>query len=59
MLSPAQLVSFEEDGFVRLPGAFSGESAGAMVERVWEALGRRGIDRDAPECWRSRETVEI
>lgn len=53
MLSPAQLAAFEESGFVRLPGVFSGESAGAMVERVWEALGRRRVERDAPETWPS------
>ncbi|MBW2244079.1 MAG: phytanoyl-CoA dioxygenase family protein [Deltaproteobacteria bacterium] len=51
MLTSAQLETFEERGIVRLQGAFSGDSARAMVERVWEALGRRGVERDAPETW--------
>ena len=50
-LTPEQLATFERDGVVRLPGAFTADEAGAMRDVVWTELESRGIRRDDPTTW--------
>jgi Phytanoyl-CoA dioxygenase (PhyH) len=45
--------AFLEDGYVRVPHAFTAEEAAAMRDAVWCELARRyGIDRDDRSTWR-------
>jgi len=54
MLTPEQRRSFEQDGLVRLLGAFSTEEARLMEQRVWSALRRRyGADPEDATSWPS------
>ncbi|RYE84477.1 MAG: phytanoyl-CoA dioxygenase [Hyphomicrobiales bacterium] len=47
-LTQAQIASFVADGFVRIDHAFSGETAAACREILWQAAG---VDPDRPETW--------
>ena len=52
MLTNQQRADFQEQGFFRIPGAFSRAAAARMEARVWEALSDLyGVARDAPETW--------
>lgn len=52
MPTPSQRALFEQQGFVRLAGAFSRADAAAMEARVWAWLERRhGIRREDPATW--------
>ncbi|HZQ84348.1 MAG TPA: phytanoyl-CoA dioxygenase family protein [Acidimicrobiales bacterium] len=42
---------FRDRGWVRVPGAFSGDDAAAMRDVVWRALEKRGVRRDDPSTW--------
>ena len=50
-LTTEQLATFERDGVVRLPGAFTAEEAAAMRDVVWTELETRGIRRDDTSTW--------
>jgi hypothetical protein len=45
------------DGYVAVRGAFDADTAEACRNMIWEALGERGVHRDAPATW--RPSVEI
>ncbi len=52
MLTEEQRKAFDEQGFIRLPGAFSEEAAAAMEHRFWSVLDRRfGAKPDDPDSW--------
>ncbi len=54
MLTEKQKQQFEENGFLRIPGAFSVEDALPMRDAVFSELERQcGIDRDDPSTWNS------
>jgi hypothetical protein len=51
---------FEQDGVVRLPGAFTADEADAMVGAVWRYLETRtDVRRDDPASWPSRPGVSL
>src|SRR5687767_11317820 len=51
VLTDHEKAAFADNGYVRVPGAFSVETARLLRDRVWEALGPSGIDRHRPETW--------
>jgi len=52
MLSTSQREEFEQQGFVRLPGAFARAAAEAMEARVWRWLEKKyGTHRNDPTTW--------
>jgi Phytanoyl-CoA dioxygenase (PhyH) len=51
---------FEQDGVVRLPGAFPADEAAAMVGAVWRYLeSRTDVRRDDRATWPSRPAVSL
>jgi hypothetical protein len=52
--------SFERDGVVRLPGAFTADQAAAMVDAVWHFFERRSdVRRDDTASWTPHPGVSI
>lgn len=52
MLSDGQVRELRDTGLLRLAGAIPAADAAAMVDRIWEHLGRRhGIVRERRETW--------
>jgi Phytanoyl-CoA dioxygenase (PhyH) len=52
MLTAEQRTAFDEQGLVRIPGAFSRAEAAEMEAQVWTALGRKyGACRTDPSTW--------
>lgn len=52
MLTPAERSSFEEEGFVRIPGIFPRAAAAEMEELVWQRLHQNfGTCREDPSTW--------
>ena len=52
MLTPRQRDDFAEQGYVRIPAAFSRTQAAAMEDRLWTFMAERhGVRREAPETW--------
>jgi hypothetical protein len=51
VLTEEQLADFGRDGFVRVPGAFTRDEAGAMEGLVWRHLETRDMRRDDPTTW--------
>jgi ectoine hydroxylase-related dioxygenase (phytanoyl-CoA dioxygenase family) len=52
MLTDAELTTFERDGIVKLPAAFSAEDAARMQDVLWNELSaRHGMDRDDRSTW--------
>jgi hypothetical protein len=56
-LTLAEREAFDRDGFVRLRGAFEG--AGAMEDRMWQFLARRGVDRADGATWPTGDTRHL
>jgi len=51
-MDPEQLERFHQDGFVRIPGAFTRAEAEAMADRVWRTLERKfELERDDANTW--------
>jgi hypothetical protein len=50
-LTAAHRLSYERDGFFKLPAGVSPRETSAMADALWSALEKRGIRRDAPESW--------
>ncbi|MFE3189184.1 phytanoyl-CoA dioxygenase family protein [Nocardia sp. NPDC059240] len=50
MLTDTQIAAFVDDGFVKVEGAFSAETAAAGREILWQATG---CDPDDPSTWTS------
>lgn len=56
----ALAAEFSEEGFVRIPQAFSAGQACAMQDVIWGELERaHGIRRDAPETWTIERPVQL
>jgi hypothetical protein len=52
MLTKEDRRTFDEQGFVRIRGAFSAADAKAMEQRVWAELRKKyGARSEAPETW--------
>ncbi|MEU4192889.1 phytanoyl-CoA dioxygenase family protein [Kribbella sp. NPDC026611] len=52
MLTAEQLQTFERDGIVKLPAAFSAADAERMRDVLWQELStRHGMSRDDPTTW--------
>ncbi len=52
VLTPAEIASFAERGYVRIPQAFPREAALAMQDFMWSELKRlHGLERDDPSTW--------
>ena len=52
MLTAEQVQTFDRDGIVRLPGAFTGDEAARMRDVLWDELSARyGMSRDDPATW--------
>lgn len=56
-LTEEQRLSFQRDGFVRIPGAFDG--AAQMEEAIWRFFARRGVDRHDRSTWPSGEARHL
>ncbi len=60
MLTPDQQHQFDDEGFVRLPGAFSVADAAAMEASVWRLLGEKfGVDREDKSTWKLTQTSSL
>ncbi len=52
MLTDDQLNDFRDAGLLRLPGAVGAQDVAAIVDRIWDHLGRsHGVARDRRETW--------
>jgi ectoine hydroxylase-related dioxygenase (phytanoyl-CoA dioxygenase family) len=52
VLTAEQLQTFDRDGIVRLPGAFTTDDAARMRDVLWDELSARyGMSRDNPTTW--------
>jgi len=52
MLSAQDLETFERDGIVKIPAAFSADDAARMRDVLWSELkNRHGMDRDDRSTW--------
>jgi ectoine hydroxylase-related dioxygenase (phytanoyl-CoA dioxygenase family) len=50
---------FTTHGWVRIPGAFSGDKAAAMRDVIWGALSSGGIVRDDTTTWRIERPAHL
>ena len=50
MLSPREVESFVEDGYVAVPGAVPVDVVRACREMIWSGLARHGVTED-PGTW--------
>lgn len=51
-MTAAQRSAFDEQGWVRVPGAVTDKDVQSVLDRVWDDLEQRcGIPRDTPEIW--------
>lgn len=51
MLSPEDLICFEQHGYVRLPEAFLRADALAIQNSIWSQMQEQGIDRTDRSTW--------
>ena len=52
MLTASELETFERDGIVKVPAAFSADDAARMRDVLWSELAaRHGMQRDDPSTW--------
>ena len=51
VLSPEDIASFEQQGYVYLPKAFSRADALAIQDSIWSQMQEQGIDRNDSSTW--------
>lgn len=56
-LTPQEIEAFVRDGFVRLRGAFSSETAAACRALIWRRLAADGILESDPRTWVERHGI--
>jgi len=52
MLSQAEIDTFVADGYVAVRDALPADLLRACQEKIWSALGDRGVQREDPSTWR-------